>query len=125
MQGLAAKGASPSVVDDQVGRLTFTTELVRATRHLLDSRAPYGTYNVSNGGPSTSWAEVARAVFRLSGREESDVAPISSATYAEGKELAPRPASSTLALDKIVATGFEPEDAMTALARYCSSAQRP
>jgi dTDP-4-dehydrorhamnose 3,5-epimerase/reductase len=125
MQDLAAKGASPSVVDDQVGRLTFTAELVRATRHLLDSGAPYGTYNVSNGGPSMSWAEVARAVFRLSGREESDVTPISSATYAEGKELAPRPASSALALDKIVATGFEPEDAMTALARYCSSAQRP
>ena len=38
-QSLAEKGVSPSVVDDQVGRLTFTDELVRATRHLLDSDA--------------------------------------------------------------------------------------
>ena len=38
MQRLAADGVSPSVVDDQVGRLTFTGELARATRHLLDAR---------------------------------------------------------------------------------------
>ncbi len=38
MQRLAGNGVSPSVVSDQVGRLTFTDELVRATRHLLDVR---------------------------------------------------------------------------------------
>ena len=38
MQQLAADGVSPKVVDDQVGRLTFTEELSRATRHLLDVR---------------------------------------------------------------------------------------
>ena len=59
MQQLAANGVSPSVVDDQVGRLTFTDELSRATRHLLDVEAPYGTYNVSNGGDPTSFADVA------------------------------------------------------------------
>ena len=47
----------------------------RATRHLLDSAAPYGTYNVSNGGPVMSWADVARAVFALRGRDGSDVDP--------------------------------------------------
>ena len=36
---LAEKGVSPSVVDDQVGRLTFTGELARATRHLIDAAA--------------------------------------------------------------------------------------
>ena len=66
MQQLAANGVSPSVVDDQVGRLTFTAELSRATRHLLDVEAPYGTYNVSNGGDPTSFADVAKAVFELS-----------------------------------------------------------
>ena len=39
MQRLAGNGVSPSVVSDQVGRLTFTDELVRATRHLLESGA--------------------------------------------------------------------------------------
>jgi dTDP-4-dehydrorhamnose 3,5-epimerase len=125
MQALAANGASPAVVDDQVGRLTFTTELSRATRHLLDSQAPHGTYNLSNDGPPMSWADIARAVFRASGRDERDVSATSTAEYAAGQALAPRPANSVLALDKIKATGFAPEDALVALARYCSVEQRP
>ena len=64
MQRLAAEGVSPSVVDDQVGRLTFTPDLSRATRHLVDSGAAYGTYNVSGSGPATSWADLAKEVFR-------------------------------------------------------------
>ncbi len=122
MQRLAADGVSPAVVDDQVGRLTFTDELVRATRHLLDGKAAYGTYNVTNGGEPTSWYDVARAVFRLAGRDESDVTPTSTAAYAQqhgqGKQLAPRPLHSVLDLAKLRATGFEPEDAMAALERY-------
>ena len=47
MASLAEKGVSPSVVDDQVGRLTFAGELSRATRHLVDVGAAYGTYNLS------------------------------------------------------------------------------
>lgn len=123
MQALAEKGVSPSVVDDQVGRLTFTDELVRATRHLLDSQAPYGTYNVSNGGPAMSWREVAQAVFERSGRSAEDVSGTTTAAYAEGvlaqgNPFAPRPLSSAMSLEKIRATGFEPEDAMAALDRY-------
>ena len=38
MASLAEKGVSPSVVDDQVGRLTFAGELSRATRHLRRRR---------------------------------------------------------------------------------------
>ena len=118
MAGLAEKGVAPSVVADQVGRLTFTTELSRATRHLVDSGAHWGTYNVSNGGPAMSWAQIAQAVFELSGRSADDVTPITSAEYAAGKDLAPRPLQSAMSLDKIRATGFEPEDAMSALKRY-------
>ena len=66
MQDLAARGVSPEVVGDQDGRLTFTEELSRATRHLVSSGAPFGTYNATNGGPVTSWAEIAREVFRIS-----------------------------------------------------------
>ncbi|GAB2888653.1 sugar nucleotide-binding protein [Nocardioides pacificus] len=121
MQSLAAKGVSPSVVDDQIGRLTFTTELVRATRHLLDARVAYGVYNLSNAGEPTSWAALAKAVFELSGRSADDVTPISTEEYAAGKLLAPRPQHSALSLERIRATGFEPEDALQALARYCRS----
>ena len=123
MQALAEKGVSPSVVDDQVGRLTFTDELVRATRHLIDSGADFGTYHVSNGGPAMSWREVAQAVFERSGRSAEDVSGTSTSAYAEGvlaqgNPFAPRPLSSAMSLDKIRATGFEPEDALTALDRY-------
>src|SRR6187431_3385137 len=50
MASLADRGVSPEVVDDQFGRLTFTTEISRAILHLLDTGAPYGTYNLSNDG---------------------------------------------------------------------------
>jgi dTDP-4-dehydrorhamnose reductase len=118
MAALADSGVSPSVVSDQVGRLTFTRELSRATRHLLESGAAWGTYNLSNGGPATSWCDIAKRVFELSGRSADDVTPITTEEYAAGKQLAPRPANSMLDVTKMRATGFEPEDALTALARY-------
>lgn len=127
MQGLAAKGVSPSVVDDQVGRLTFTDELVRATRHLLESGADFGTYNISNDGPAMSWREIAQAVFDRCGRSAQDVSATSTTAYAEGvlaqgNPFAPRPLNSAMSLAKIKATGYEPEDALAALDRYLSSA---
>ena len=123
MQALAEKGVSPSVVEDQVGRLTFTDELVRATRHLLDTGAASGTYHVSNGGPAMSWKEIAQAVFERSGRSADDVSGTTTASYAEGVRAkgapyAERPLGSAMSLDKLRATGFEPEDALTALDRY-------
>jgi len=118
MQKLAADGVSPSVVDDQVGRLTFTDELARATRHLLDSEAAYGVYNVSNGGDPMTWAEIAKQVFELSGRSAGDVTGVTTEDYFAAKDLAPRPLRSALDLAKIEATGFAAEDALTALRRY-------
>lgn len=122
MKSLAEKGVSPSVVDDQRGRLTFTAELARATRHLVDTGAPHGTYNLSNGGPVMSWADVAKAVFALSGRDEADVTPVTTDEYFAGKTgYSPRPLQSAMSLAKIEATGFVPEDARVALERYLSS----
>ncbi len=120
MQKLADDGVSPTVVADQVGRLTFTDELSRATKHLVSTGAPYGTYNVSNGGPATSWAQLAKEVFRLSGRDEADVTPITTEEYVAGKQgISPRPANGTLDLSKLEATGFRPADAFERLAAYC------
>nr|WP_220131850.1 sugar nucleotide-binding protein [Nocardioides sp. MAH-18] len=122
MKSLAEKGVAPSVVDDQRGRLTFTSELSRATRHLVDSGAAYGTYNLSNGGPVMSWAEIARAVFGLAGRDEADVTPVTTDEYFAGKtDYSPRPLQSAMNLAKIEATGFVPEDARVALKRYLSA----
>ena len=118
MERLARDGVSPSVVCDQVGRLTFASELARAARHLLETHVPYGTYNLTNAGPPTSWADVAKAVFTLCGRSADDVTPITTEQYAASTVAAPRPHSSALDLSRIRATGFEPTDAADELRRY-------
>ncbi len=108
MASLADRGVSPSVVDDQYGRLTFTSEITRAVEHLLAVGAPHGTYNVSGGGELMSWADIARAVLVARGRAKSDVTAVTTAEYGVGKALAPRPQHSGLSLGKIEATGFVP-----------------
>ncbi|MCD4526956.1 bifunctional dTDP-4-dehydrorhamnose 3,5-epimerase family protein/NAD(P)-dependent oxidoreductase [Nocardioides sp. cx-173] len=121
MRRLAEQGVSPDVVSDQIGRLTFTSELSRATRHLLDTGAPYGTYHCSNAGPAMSWADIAAAVYELSGRSADDVHPITTEQYGAGKSLSPRPASSTMSLAKLRATGFEPREQLPALRDYLAA----
>lgn len=111
MQDLAARGAKPSVVNDQIGRLTFTDTLARGIRHLLETGAPYGTYNLTNEGQPVSWADIAKIVFEKSGKSSSDIQPVSTAEYFASKPgVAQRPLQSTLDLTKIEKTGFIPED---------------
>lgn len=120
MLSLAQRGIDPAVVDDQYGRLTFTAELAEAIRHLTGTRAPYGTYHVSNTGPVRSWADVARQVFTLAGHDPDRVRGVSTAEYfrdATGP-VAPRPANSALDLAKIEATGYVAADAGETLAGY-------
>jgi len=107
MGDLAERGVSPSVVDDQIGRLTHTTNLAAAIKHLLDTAAPYGTYNCTDGGDPVSWADIARAVFVAHGRPAEAVTPVSTETYYAGKDhIAPRPRHSLLDLSKLEATGY-------------------
>lgn len=64
MMSLAEKNISPSVVDDQIRRLTFTKELVRAVDHLVSNNCDYGTYNLTNSGESASWADITKLIFK-------------------------------------------------------------
>lgn len=108
MLSLAERGISPTVVADQIGRLTFTSELVRAINHLLTSQAPYGTYNVTNDGPLASWAEITRTIFELAGHDNLTVTDTTTAEYFADKEgVAPRPLNSDMSLDKLHITGFK------------------
>jgi dTDP-4-dehydrorhamnose reductase len=110
MIGVGQKGIEPSVVSDQRGRLTFTSELVRAIDHLLGSKAQCGTYNVSNSGDVASWADITRAIFHEAGFGLS-VSDTTTAEYYAGKDnIAPRPAESEFDLSKLQATGFESRD---------------
>ncbi|MFZ2503769.1 MAG: bifunctional dTDP-4-dehydrorhamnose 3,5-epimerase family protein/NAD(P)-dependent oxidoreductase, partial [Nocardioides sp.] len=67
MMELAQSGATPEVVDDQFGRLTFTDELAAATAYLV-RRGERGTFHVSGGGPAMSWHDIAAETFALLGR---------------------------------------------------------
>lgn len=119
MLGLAEKNISPTVVSDQIGRLTFADTLADAIGHLLKNGCPYGTYNVSNEGQPASWADVAREVFAAAGHSGLTITDTSTKEYYAGKEnIAPRPLNSTLDLNKIKSTGFSPPDWRGELGKY-------
>ncbi len=119
MKSLADRDIKPSVVDDQVGRLTFTSDIAKGIKHLIDTNSAYGTYNLTNDGDSASWATIAKEVYELSGKSADDVTPVTTEVYYEGKEgIAPRPLQSTLNLAKIKSTGFTPREWKLALHDY-------
>lgn len=119
MLELGQKGISPTVVADQIGRLTFTSELVRAIDHLLNTKATFGTYNVSNDGESKSWADITRSIFTLAGFDTLTVTNTTTDEYYAGKEgIAPRPLQSTLDLSKLQSTGFSSQSWEDALESY-------
>ena len=128
MRGLSDRVADPTdrldhvtVVNDQLGRLTFADQMATAIFHLLGYRegdvepiepAPYGTYNCTGSGSVHSWADIARRVFERTNGNGDTVVPVSTASYyasAKGP-VAPRPSHSALDLSKLEATGFKPRD---------------
>lgn len=119
MKSLANQGIKPKVVNDQIGRLTFTPDLASAISHLLNNSSPYGTYNLTNDGNSVSWADIASIVYEATGHSKDDVTGVTTEEYYEGKtSIAPRPLQSTLYLDKIKSAGFVPRDWREALTEY-------
>lgn len=120
MKSLAERDIKPSVVSDQIGRLTFTEDIAKGIKYLLsDPTIPYGIYNLTNDGVPASWADIAKEVYTLVGKSADDVTPVSTEEYYAGKEgIAPRPLQSTLDLAKIKATGFAPREWKQALQEY-------
>ncbi|WP_150952335.1 dTDP-4-dehydrorhamnose reductase [Microbacterium testaceum] len=106
MVHLAQTGAAPTVVDDQVGSLTFARDLAKVVKELLETRAPYGIYNFVGREGAKSWFGWAQDVFAALGHDPARVAPIGTASYSKkhGGEIAPRPANSILSTQKIEAT---------------------
>ena len=115
-----------TVVDDQLGRLTFTRDMAAAIFHLLDIHAAYGTYGCTGSGAVKSWADIARAVFQQRRGNGSAVVPVSTKEYyasAKGP-IAPRPVHSALSLAKLEATDFHMPDWEEELAQYMDTLQR-
>lgn len=109
-----------TVVDDQYGRLTFTSDMAGAIFHLLDTHAPYGTYNLTGSGTVKSWADIAREVFDLTNGNGSKVKPISTDQYFANatSPVSPRPTNSALDLTKITETGYTPANWEETLKTY-------
>ena len=125
MMGLSdrvAKGELPevTVVDDQYGRLTFTSDMADAIFHLLNSNAGYGTYNLTGSGRVESWSGIARMVFDQTNGNGDRVRPIPTEEYfANAKDpVSPRPTHSALDLKKIEATGYPALDWEESLKKY-------
>ncbi|WP_109209919.1 MULTISPECIES: bifunctional dTDP-4-dehydrorhamnose 3,5-epimerase family protein/NAD(P)-dependent oxidoreductase [Microbacterium] len=127
MASLAERGVDPEVVSDQIGRPTFTSDIARGIRHLLDVEAEYGVYNLTSGGPSAAWSDVARAVFAAVGHDPERVADVTTEQYLSGAAgpVSPRPHNSVLDLSKIEATGFAAPDWTTVLPEHARASLRP
>ncbi len=117
MLDLAARGVSPEVVDDQVGRPTVASDLARALVALAGAEP--GIYHATGDGDPVSWAGVARAVFAHAGRSPDDVRPVTTAAYTAGRSgIAPRPANGVLSLDRLRTAGMSMPAWPDALAAY-------
>ncbi|WP_304337729.1 sugar nucleotide-binding protein [Collinsella tanakaei] len=136
MKSLSDRVADPAdaldkvtVVDDQLGRLTFARDMAEGIFHLLGYReadaepsepAPHGTYDLTGSGPVESWAQIAARVFDLANGNGERVVPVSTAEYyaSAGGPVAPRPEHSALDLSKIRAAGYAPRDWTESLSEY-------
>lgn len=119
MKRLADMRVDPRVVNDQYGRLTFVSEIVRAIDHIITNNVESGTYNISNSGRIKSWAEIAADTFEFAGYDRDRVKHISTDEYKADKQpFAPRPRNSDMDLAKIQSTGFESQDYEPLLKQY-------
>lgn len=120
MASLAERGIHPKVVDDQTGRLTFTRDIAAGIRHLLDTDAAYGTYNLTGTGEPTTWAAIARTVYELTGHDPACITGVTTEAYFSSATgpVSPRPRNSVLDLTKLETSGFTPAASLASLAAY-------
>jgi dTDP-4-dehydrorhamnose reductase len=113
MLRLAGERDELSVVDDQIGSPTWTIDLCRAIKALIDAGCR-GTYHAANAG-SCSWNEFAREIFTEAGCGVK-VKPM---TTLELARPAARPLYSVLNCDKLASdSGFQPQEWRQALRCY-------
>jgi dTDP-4-dehydrorhamnose reductase len=102
MLNKARTDGSVCVVTDQVLSPTFTVDLARKTRELIEHDAA-GLFHLTNAG-ECSWFEFARESFDLAG-VEAEMEPISTAQM---QQRARRPSYSALATTRLEEVGLNP-----------------
>lgn len=113
MLRLGKERGAVSVVNDQIGSVTYTYDLARLLVDMMETDR-YGIYHATNEG-IISWYDFACEIFRQTGM---DVA-VTPCTSDEFPSRAKRPTNSRMDKSKLVENGFELlPDWKDALARY-------
>lgn len=55
------------VVNDQFGKPTYTLDVAKTLRYLIENKKPYGIYHLPNE-PSTSWYHFAKKIIEITGQ---------------------------------------------------------
>jgi dTDP-4-dehydrorhamnose reductase len=95
MLRLAGSHDTVSVVTDQVGQPTWTSDLAQQIVAMLDLNAPAGIYHGTNAGQG-SWFDFTKAIFAEAGLDPERVLPTVSSAFVRP---APRPSYSVLGHD--------------------------
>lgn len=66
MLKLAKEREQLDVVDEEESCFTYTPDLARATKKLIESGKDFGIYHIINSGPCT-WFEAAKELFKIAG----------------------------------------------------------
>lgn len=103
-----------TIVDDQIGRPTWTRTLSEFMLFLVQNDINYGIYNLSNDN-SCSWYQFAQEILK---NDTIDVLPISSSEF---PQKALRPKYSVLDLEKAKNTGFVIDSWQEALAKMMNN----
>jgi len=88
--------SSLKIVDDEKSCFTYTPDLAKETKAMIEEQVPFGIYHVVNEGPCT-WYEAACELFRLA-NIDVEVIPVTSAEF---PRPAKRPKSSVLLNTKL------------------------
>lgn len=99
MLNLAKTHDTLTVVNDQVGRPTWTKTLAQFMLYAVENKVAFGTYQLSNDD-SCTWYEFAREILKDTATK---VLPVTSAEY---PQKATRPQHSIMSLSKVKSTGF-------------------
>lgn len=100
MRRLANEKDIITVVDDQVGRPTWTRTLAEFILFAIQNNIEFGTYHLSNDG-SCTWFEFAKEILK---NNDVEVIPVSSEQF---PQKAKRPSYSVMSLEKAKSTGFK------------------
>jgi dTDP-4-dehydrorhamnose reductase len=114
---IRAEEEVPVFVDRTVSP-TYTTDIARATRRIIEGGLSPGLYHCVNAG-AASWLEIAQEAARLIGR----TLRVKRLTLATANLVAARPRYCALSPERLAAAGIVMPTWQDALGRYLTSAR--